>query len=53
MKDIKYQGGMISYEVCAKGLSLQVKDLSITRFSKGEEVVAKIAKEHLWIFPEA
>ncbi len=52
VKDVQYHGGIVSYQVYAKGLNLQVKDLSINRFSEGEEVIAKIAKEHIWIFPK-
>ncbi len=52
VKEVLYNGGIVRYQVEAAGISLQIRDLSVHRFSEGEEVVAKIAKEHLWIFPE-
>lgn len=51
VQDVIYQGGIISYQIYANGLNLQVKDFSTHCFAVGEELWATIAKEHLWIFP--
>ena len=50
--DAVYYGGVISYQIRANELQLNVKDRSTRRFSPGEEVTLAIAKENLWIFPD-
>ncbi len=52
VKDVLYHGGIVRYQVEAKGINLQVRELSTRRFLEGQEVMVKIAKEHLWVFPE-
>jgi putative spermidine/putrescine transport system ATP-binding protein len=48
-----YYGGTVSYTLRSGSLELQVKDRSTRRYNEGEEVIAHIQPEHLWIFPEA
>jgi putative spermidine/putrescine transport system ATP-binding protein len=47
-----YHGGMVHYKVQMGELSLQVKDRSTHRLLVGEKVNLRLAKEHMWIFPE-
>lgn len=51
--DSVYHGGTLSYRVQFGTLELQVKDQSTRRFNDGEEVMAQLRPEHLWIFPDA
>lgn len=50
--DAVYYGGILSYQIQAGTLSLNVKDRSTRRFVPGEEVVLSLARDNLWIFPE-
>ncbi len=47
-----YYGGILSYQLRAGELSLQVKDRSTRRFAPGEEVLVRLNPDHLWVFPE-
>ena len=51
--DAVYYGGTVSYTLRSGPFSLQVKDRSTRRYNEGEEVIAHIQPEHLWIFPDA
>ncbi len=53
IKSAVYHGGTLSYYLQAGDIELQARDQSTRRFSEGEEVVAHLNPEHLWIFPEA
>lgn len=52
IEEAVYYGGIVSYRVRAKSATLTVRDRSTRRFERGEEVVARLPSEHLWIFPE-
>jgi putative spermidine/putrescine transport system ATP-binding protein len=50
--EVIYYGGMVTYKASSGELMLHIKDLSTRRFAVGDEVNVRLAKEHLWIFPE-
>lgn len=53
IREAVYYGGTVNYKVQAGELVLQIKDRSTRRFLVREEVKVQLAKDHLWIFPEA
>ncbi len=53
IREAVYYGGTVNYKVQAGELMLQIKDRSTRRFLVGEEVKIQLAKDHMWIFPEA
>jgi len=52
VKNARYHGGFIQYEIDAGGFVLKTRQNSDVSFQKGEEVSFQIAPQHFWKFPE-